>query len=222
MARQHRNHASKIGTWPMDEVLIYDHCEWQLFVGSPVCPIRFCRLRVKPGIVIAMIRDDRFRPCEPWDWYENLAACGRFGILHIFGMVPGIKTHANDFDAEQGTNEFKSAWCRIISDFRQILPWWHCEDDESFQKQSAKGQSGMTGKNGSKGKAISKGDHPHKKNNQKVSNDCNFSSVSAGFSKGKAISKGYFKGSDGKGFKGTVGKSLEGIGKTRSTADDAR
>ena len=28
-----------VGTWPMDDVLIYDHCEWQLFVGSLVCPI---------------------------------------------------------------------------------------------------------------------------------------------------------------------------------------
>ena len=35
-------------------------------VGSLVCPIR--KLRVKHGIVIAMNRDDRSRPCEPRDW----------------------------------------------------------------------------------------------------------------------------------------------------------
>ena len=96
------------------------------------------------------------------------------------------------------------------------------KNDESFQRQSAKGQSGMTGKNGSNGKAISKGYHRHKSTNQKVSKDRNFSGVSARSSMGKAISKGYFKGSNGNGFKGTVGKSFEGVGKTRSTADDAR
>ena len=53
--------------WLMDDVLIYDHCEWQLFVGSLVCPIRFCKLRVQSDIVIAMKRDGRSRPCEPWD-----------------------------------------------------------------------------------------------------------------------------------------------------------
>ena len=46
--------------------------------------------------------------------------------------------------------------------------------DGSFQKQSAKGQSGMTGKNGSKGKANSKGYHRLNKNFHKVSKDFNF------------------------------------------------
>ena len=83
-------------------------------------------------------------------------------VLHIFGMVAGIKlmTHANDFDAEQRSNEFKSIWRRLISDFRQIVLCWHREDDEfsEGQRQSAKGK--MTpGKSGGKGKgkAISKG-----------------------------------------------------------------
>ena len=29
-----------VGTWPMDDVLIYDHFKRQLFVGILVCPIR--------------------------------------------------------------------------------------------------------------------------------------------------------------------------------------
>ena len=40
------------------------------------------------------------------------------------------QTHANDFDAEQRSTEFKSIWRRLISDFRQILLCWHREDDE--------------------------------------------------------------------------------------------
>ena len=84
-------------------VLIYDHCKWQLFVGSLVCPIRFGSLRVQPGIVVAMNTDDRRRPCEPWDRYEYLAACGRFGTAHLrYGNLD--QTHANDFDAEERTN----------------------------------------------------------------------------------------------------------------------
>ena len=56
-----------IATWPMDDVLVYDHPKWQLFVGSLVCPMRFDQLGVKPDIVIAMNGDDRSIPYEPCD-----------------------------------------------------------------------------------------------------------------------------------------------------------
>ena len=150
-----------IATWPMDDVLGYDHPKWQLFVGSLVCPMRFDQLGVKPDIVIAMNGDDRSIPYEPCDWYEYLANCGSFGTAHLrYGGWN--QTHANDFDAEQRSNEFKSIWRRLISDFRQILLCWHREDDEfsEGQRQSAKGKMiPMMGKNGGKGKgkAISKG-----------------------------------------------------------------
>ena len=36
----------------MDDVLVYNHPKWQLFVGSLVCPMRFDQLGVKPDIVI--------------------------------------------------------------------------------------------------------------------------------------------------------------------------
>ena len=39
----------------MDDVLVYDHPKWQLFVGSLVCPMRFDQLGVKPDIVIYII-----------------------------------------------------------------------------------------------------------------------------------------------------------------------
>ena len=58
-------------------------------------------------------------------------------VLHIFWD----QTHTHVFDAERKTNEFKSTWCRLISDFRHILSCWPREDDESFQRQSAEGQS---------------------------------------------------------------------------------
>ncbi|CAE7843275.1 unnamed protein product [Symbiodinium microadriaticum] len=80
----------------------------------------------------------------------------------------------------------------------------------------------MTGKNGSKCKAVSKGQGLPPPQDQKVSKDRKVSSVSACSSKGKAISKTYIKGSNDKGFKGTLGNRFEGIGKARSTADDAR
>ena len=145
-----------VHTWPMDDVLIYDHPKWQLFVGSLGCPIRIDKMQVKPDIVIAMNGDDRSRQCEPWDWYEHLAKCGTYGIAHLrYGGWD--QTHANAFDAEQRSNEFKSVWRRLISDFRQILSCWHHEDDEicQSQRQSAKGK--MMGKNGSKGKDNTKG-----------------------------------------------------------------
>ena len=100
-----------VHTWPMDDVLIYDHPKWQLFVGSLGCPIRIDKMQVKPDIVIAMNGDDRSRQCEPWDWYEHLAKCGTYGIAHLrYGGWD--QTHANAFDAEQRSNEFKSVWRR--------------------------------------------------------------------------------------------------------------
>ena len=188
-----------IATWPMDDVLVYDHPKWQLFVGSLVCPMRFDQLGVKPDIVIAMNGDDRSIPYEPCDWYEYLANCGGpFGTAHLrYGGWD--QTHANDFDAEQRSNEFKSIWRRLISDFRQIVLCWHREDDEfsEGQRQSAKGK--MTpGKSGGKGK-------------------------------GKAISKGYqFSHHIQSLFKGAVGKDkgFSDVGKTRlgkvATDIDAR
>ena len=84
--------------------------------------------------------DDRSIPYEPCVWYEYLANCGApFGTAHLrYGGWD--QTHANDFDAEQRSNEFKSNWRRLISDFRQILLCWHREDDEfsEGQRQSAK------------------------------------------------------------------------------------
>ena len=119
-----------------------------------------------------MNRDDRSRRCEPWDWYKHLEACRPSGAAQLrYGGWD--QTHATcqrlSFDAEQRTNEFKSPWRRLISTFRQILSCWHREDDESLERQSAKGQSGMTGKNGSKGKAL----------NKKVSKGRSFGSVLA-------------------------------------------
>ena len=41
------------------------------------------------------------------DWYEYLANCGPFGTAHLrYGGWD--QSHANDFDAEQRSNEFKS------------------------------------------------------------------------------------------------------------------
>ena len=140
-------------------------------------------------------------------------------VLHIFGveLMPMTLTQHKELMSSTVLG------AALISNFREILSCWHREDDESFQRQSAKRQNGVTDKNGSKGKAISKGYHRHKQNNQKVSKDRNFSVASARCSKGKVISNAYFKGSNGKGFsRAPKGKSFEGIGKTRSTADDAR
>ena len=131
-----------IHTWPMDDVLIYDHPKWQLFVGSLCCPIRLDKMQAKPDIVIAMNGDDQARQYEPWDWYEHLAKCGTYGTAHLrYGGYD--QTHANAFDAEQRSNEFKSVWRRLISDFKQILLCWHREDDEfsQSQRQSATPQS---------------------------------------------------------------------------------
>ena len=200
-ASQHDVH-----TWPMDDVLIYDHRKWQLFVGSLGCPIRLDKMQAKPDIVIAMNGDDRGRPYEPWDWYEHLAETHGTAHLRYGGWD---QTHANAFDAEQRSNEFKSVWRRLISDFRQILLCWHGEDDEfsqsqrqsakdkhreddefcQSQRQSAKGK--MIGKHGSKGKDKNEGK-----------------------GKGKAMSKGYPqrfnvspKGSFGKSHFNVFGKS---------------
>ena len=110
-----------LDTWPMDDVLIYNHPQWHLYVGSLVCPVRFDELRMYPDVVIAMNGDDPPRSCEPSDWYKHLEACGPFGTAHLrYGGWD--QTHANDFDAEQRTHEFKKSWHRLVSDFRQPRP----------------------------------------------------------------------------------------------------
>ena len=78
-------------------------------------------------------------------------------VLHIFGMVTWIKLMPMTLTLKKELiNEFKATWRRLISDFRQI---------QSFQMQSAEGQSGMMGKNGSKGY------HDHRLNNNTNNNN---------------------------------------------------
>ena len=176
-------------TWPMDDVLIYSRPQWQLYVGSFVCPLRFAELRMYPDIVIAMNGDDQPRSCEPSDWYKHLEACGPCGTAHLRNGG-WDQTHANDFDAEQRTHEFKGSWHRLVSDsdFRQILSCWH-RDDDSLERQSADVQSDIKkGKSYSKGKPTKK-----KKKGPNVSSAPGPSSLYAPClsSQGKAISKAF-------------------------------
>ena len=178
-----------LDTWPMDDVLIYNHPQWHLYVGSLVCPVRFDELRMYPDVVIAMNRDDPPRPCEPSDWYKHLEACGPFGTAHLrYGGWD--QTHANDFDAEQRTHEFKKSWHRLVSDFRQLLTCWH-RDDDSHGRQSADVQSDIKkGKGFNKGKSTKK-----KKKGSSAPGPCSPYSPSWS-SHGKAIGKAYIPDND--------------------------
>ena len=176
-----------LDTWPMDDVLIHNHPQWQLYVGSLVCPVRFDELRMYPDVVIAMNRDDPPRSCEPSDWYKHLEACGPFGTAHLrYGGWD--QTHANDFDAEQRTHEFKKSWHRLVSDFRQLLTCWH-RDDDSHGRQSADVQSDIKrGKGFNKGKSTKK-----KKKGSSAPGPCSPYGPSWS-SHGKAIGKTYIPG----------------------------
>ncbi|CAE7588087.1 unnamed protein product, partial [Symbiodinium necroappetens] len=178
-----------LDTWPMDDVLIYNHPQYHLYVGSLVCPFRFDELRMYPDVVIAMNRDDPPRSCEPSDWYKHLEACGPFGTAHLrYGGWD--QTHANDFDAEQRTHEFKKSWHRLVSDFRQLLTCWH-RDDDSRGRQSADVQSDIKkGKGFNKGKSTKK-----KKKGSSAPGPCSPYGPSWS-SHGKAIGKAYIPGYD--------------------------
>ena len=101
-------------------------------------------------------------------------------VLHIFGMVTWIKLMPMTLTLKKELiNEFKGTWRRLISDFRQIQAIMITASIIILII------------------IIVMIRRPQ---------DRDFTSVSARPSKGKAFSKGYVKGFNGKGFKGTMGQ----------------